>query len=113
MDHALSAGSRWAADPFNWNVIDETRRVTIRDQVWSFSRTDHPVETLAARIDCAGASVAYTSDTGPAWGVAELGQGIDLVLYDASHLRDCEGRGIPHSSAREAGNEQRSQMSVV
>lgn len=91
------------AEPFAWHVIDESAQVTVADQRWSFSRTDHPVETLAARVDSGGRSACYTSDTGPAWSVASLGQGIDLVLHDASHLADLEGQGIPHCSAREAG----------
>jgi len=105
MDDALAAGhaADRAADPFSWQVIDEASQVHIGDQRWSFSRTDHPVETLAARVDSAGRCAAYTSDTGPEWSVAELGHGIDLVLYDASHLKDLEGRGIPHCSARQAG----------
>ena len=98
-----SNSARRRHEPFDWHVIDEGARITIGDQRWSFSRTDHPVETLAARVDSAGRSAAYTSDTGPAWGVAALGHGIDLVLHDASHLQDLEGRGIPHCSAREAG----------
>jgi ribonuclease BN (tRNA processing enzyme) len=43
------------------------QRVTIGDQHLSFDRTDHPVETLAVRVDAEGRSLLYTADTGPAW----------------------------------------------
>ena len=90
-------------DPFVWTVINARSVVTIGDQAWTFSRTDHPVETLATRIDAGGRSFVFTSDTGPAWSIAEFGPGVDLALYDASHLSAFEGKGIPHTSAREAG----------
>ncbi len=104
MDDALTVrdgGNR--NEPFDWTVINADSRMAVADQAWSFSRTDHPVETLAVRVDCAGRSFVFTSDTGPAWTVGEFGPGIDLAMYDASHLSAFEGMGIPHTSAREAG----------
>jgi len=104
MDDALTVrDDRKPDDPFVWTVINAESTMTIGDQFWSFSRTDHPVETLAVRIDCDGRSFVFTSDTGPAWSISEFGSGIDLALYDASHLSAFEGKGIPHTSAREAG----------
>jgi ribonuclease BN (tRNA processing enzyme) len=49
------------------------------------ARTDHPPETLAVRVDDGEASVAYTSDTGPRWGVADLAPAVDLVLSEATY----------------------------
>ena len=104
MDDALTvSGGSGTTDPFVWNVITAASMITIGDQAWSFSRTDHPVETLAVRVDCEGRSFVFSSDTGPAWSVEAFGPGIDLVLHDASHLSAFEGKGIPHTSAREAG----------
>lgn len=104
MDDALTVrDSGNPADPFVWNVITAESALTIGDQAWAFRRTDHPVETLAVRVDCEGRSFVFTSDTGPAWSIEEFGPGVDLALYDASHLSEFEGRGIPHTSAREAG----------
>lgn len=105
MDDAITVRDDVARrDPFVWNVITAESRVTIGDQSWSFRRTDHPVETLAVRVDCDDRSFVFTSDTGPAWSIEEFGPGIDLALYDASHLSVSEGKGIPHTSAREAGD---------
>ncbi len=89
--------------PFAWSTIDHAAKVTIGDQKWRFSRTDHPVETLAVRVDAADRSFVYTSDTGPAWSLGSLGPDIDLAMCDASHLHELEGRDIPHMSARQAG----------
>lgn len=67
-----------------------------------FSRTDHPPETLAVRIDAGGRSLAYSADTGPGWSFAALGAGIDVGLCEATWLTDREGAG-GHLSARQAG----------
>jgi len=68
-----------------------------------FSRTDHPPETLAVRIDAGGRGFAYSADTGPGWSFAALGAGIDLALCEATWLADKEGTDGIHLSARQAG----------
>jgi len=103
MDHAVTAHPGEPGDPIHWTVIDESSTLTIGDLEFSFSLTDHPVETLAVRVDDGGASFAFSSDTGPDWQVSALGGGIDLLFHEASHLREYEDRGIPHTSARQAG----------
>ena len=103
MESEVSTSVEEHRDPFSWQVINKSSTITIGDQAWSFARTDHPVETLAVRVDAAERSFAYTSDTGPDWEFSELGEGIDLIFSDASHLAESEGMGIPHLSAREAG----------
>ncbi len=108
MDEAVTVMSPQQTDPIDWTVIDSSSTLRIGDQHWAFSRTDHPVETLAVRVDVGSASFAFTSDTGPGWSVGELGAGIDLAFCEASHLSSQEGRGIPHSSARQAGEAARS-----
>ncbi len=107
MDQAVHARHGDVADPIDWTVIDESSRISIGDMEFSFSRTDHPVETLAARVDVAGRSFAFSSDTGPGWQLGSLGHGIDFVIHEASHLSDSEGLGIPHTSARQAGESAR------
>lgn len=67
-----------------------------------FSRTDHPPETLAVRIDSGGRCLAYSADTGPGWSLSALGPGIDLALCEATWLADREGQP-GHLSARQAG----------
>ncbi len=102
MDTAITVMRSGRADPFAWNVIDAASKLTIGDQRWSFALTDHPVETLATRVDAGGRSFAFSSDTGPGWDFRSLGKGIHLAMCDASHGRDGENRGSPHMSARQA-----------
>ncbi len=101
MDAAVRTGGD-RVDPLRWHTIDATSVVEIGDQRFTFSRTDHPVETLAVRVEAAGRTFAFSSDTGPGWDFRSLGPGIDLAFSDASHTRHHENQGIPHLSAREA-----------
>jgi ribonuclease BN (tRNA processing enzyme) len=87
---------------FDWAVIADGDVVDIGPMRFRFSRTDHPPETLAARIDAGDATLAYTADTGPEWRLTELGDGIDLALCEATYLSDHEG-GDGHLNARQAG----------
>lgn len=102
MDDAVTVRAPGAPTPFDWETIDETSKLDIGDQNWSFDRTDHPVETLAARVTVGDRSVLFTSDSGPDWTFEELGRDVDLAFCDASHLESHEDMGIPHMSAREA-----------
>ncbi len=104
MDRAITVLRSGSRDPLAWTIIEASSEVTIADQRWSFARTDHPVETLAARIDCGGRSFAFSSDTGPGWDFRSLGEGIHVAMCDASHSREHEDQGIPHMSAREAAS---------
>lgn len=108
MDEAVNVVVDGAPDPFTWTTIDPTTRITIGDQEWSFDVTDHPVETLAARVGVGERSVLFTSDTGPGWTFDSFGRAVDAVFCDASHLCDYEDQGIPHLSAREAAERARS-----
>ena len=102
MDRALTVLRSGSTDPLDWTVIDPSSKLAIGDQRWSFAATDHPVETLAARVDAGGRSFAFSSDTGPGWDFTSLGEGIHVAMCDASHGCDREGEGIPHMSARQA-----------
>lgn len=88
---------------FDSTVVDETSRVTVGDIDVSFSRTDHPVETLAVRADHDGSSIAYSADTGDDWALSSLGAGIDLALVEATLDRPTSG--IQHLTAGQAGSQ--------
>jgi ribonuclease BN (tRNA processing enzyme) len=90
------------APTFDWFVVAGGDVLDIGGLRFTFSRTDHPAETLAARIDGDGRSLGYTADTGPAWALSSLGPGLDLAVVDATFLGDQEG-SAPHLSARQAG----------
>lgn len=87
----------------DWHVIDARSIVELGDLRLSFSRTDHPPETLAVRVDETGGSTfAFSADTGPKWSLAELGTGLDAVLIEASLPIADEGT-VQHLSGRQAG----------
>ena len=85
-------------------VVDETSTVRIGDVDLSFSRTDHPVETLAVRADAGGRSIAYSSDTGDGWELSSLGPGIDVAVVEATLDEDEAGR-VQHLTAGQAGGQ--------
>lgn len=86
---------------FMWHEVGDGGEERIGPMRWRFSRTDHPVETLAARVEAGGRTFGYSADTGPGWALRELGR-VDLALVEASFLSDREG-AAQHLSARQAG----------
>ena len=92
------------APTFDWHLITDHGTATIGALSLSFSRTDHPVETLAIRVEDpeTGAALAYSADTGPAWSVSSFGGDVDLFVCEATLTSDEEGLA-PHLSARQAG----------
>jgi ribonuclease BN (tRNA processing enzyme) len=85
-----------------WHDITDGDTTTFGPMRLSFSRTDHPPETLAVRVDAGGRSLGYSADSGPAWSLEALGPGLHLALCEATFLCDQEG-SAPHMSARQAG----------
>lgn len=68
-----------------WTTIDATTgELAIGDQRLSFSRTEHPVETLAVRVEAAGRTFVYTSDTGSGWSPGGFLDDVDLLLCEAT-----------------------------
>ncbi len=91
------------APTFAWTTVDESSTVEVGPMRFTFSRTDHPVETLAVRVaDEDGRSLAYSADTGPDWGFDRFGAPVDLALCEATLPNDMEG-AAPHLSGRQAG----------
>lgn len=102
---------------FRDHTITDGSSFRVGDQLWTCSRTDHPVETLGFRVDCRERSFAYTADTGPGWSVAQLCPPrlgpVDMVLSEATFLHGPEERPLGHAAgshskpvhltAREAG----------
>lgn len=97
------AGAHDLAPTIDWRVISDGDSAAIGDQRWRFSRTDHPVETLAPRVDSGGRCFAFSADTGAGWSFARLGEGIDVGLCEATFLHEDLVAPSPHLSARQAG----------
>lgn len=91
-----------AVDVFDWNLLDDGMSTTIGMVSLAFCTTDHPVPTVAMRIEGAGRTLGYSADSGPAWRMSSLGSDLDLALCEATFLSDREGT-VQHLSARQAG----------
>lgn len=95
--------------PLEWQTVTDGSVVQIGGQSWTFSRTDHPPETLASRVEVEGAAFGYTADTGTAWAPAEFLRGLDLLLAEATFQDEDaaevakESGEVGHLSARQAG----------
>lgn len=86
-----------------WTVVDASAQVTVGGQRIRFSRTSHPVETLAVRVDTDGRTLVYSADTGPRWEPGDVASGADLLLCEATIPDDREDDDGPHLSGRQAG----------
>lgn len=86
----------------DWHVITDGDDLGIGPVRVRCSRTDHPPETLAFRVDHHRGSIAYSADTGPGWELAELGSGIDVAICEATYL-DPDRAGGVHLTASQAG----------
>ncbi len=97
---ALISGG-WG-DVFDWNTVADGDTTKVAQASLSFSRTDHPGETLAAEVATADKRLIYTADTGPKWSPEVFGAGADLLLSEATYLHN-DVRAPIHLSARQAG----------
>ncbi len=89
-------------DPtLDWTTLADGDALDVAEVRLTCARTDHPVETLALRVDHGGRSFGFTADTGPRWSPAALGGELDLLLCEAS-ARPGESVG-PHLDATQAG----------
>jgi ribonuclease BN (tRNA processing enzyme) len=99
-------GAQGIAPTFTLKMVGDRSRVQIGGLSVSFSRTDHPVETLAVRIEPVGGGpvVVYTADTGPGWEPSRFGDRIDLAFMEATLLAaDVEAAEAVHLTARQTG----------
>jgi ribonuclease BN (tRNA processing enzyme) len=89
---------------FEWHLLGPEPVFTIGDLRVQLSRTDHYVETYAVRLTAPdGASIAYSSDTGPGWSLEALGPGTDLALVESSYATPEALGDRLHLSAAHAG----------
>jgi len=87
---------------FDWHTITDRSAFSVDGLDFTCIVTDHPVETLAIRVDAAGKVFAYTADTGSAWSMTTLGSNIDLLFSEATFPEERAGT-FEHLTASEAG----------
>ena len=97
---SLMAGER-PDGTFDWRTVADGSTAELGSFGFRWSRTDHPVETLACRVDAMGRSLVYSADTGTGWELSSLGPGPSLAVVEASLPPEEEG-AIQHLSARQA-----------
>jgi ribonuclease BN (tRNA processing enzyme) len=103
--HAEVAAGGHLDDTFQQGVVHDASDVRIGPQRWRFSRTDHPVETLAVRVDINGHSFVFSADTGRKWSLEALSDadGIDLAFVESTFVDATFPGGVQHLTARLAG----------
>ena len=103
----LAARTGLADSPvLTWRTVTDGSSEQVGDLTLRFSRTQHAGETLAVRVSGGGRSLGYSADSGPGWALADLGDGLDLVLCEATYTAADEGR-LDHLSGRQAGEQAR------
>jgi ribonuclease BN (tRNA processing enzyme) len=66
-------------------------------------RVAHPIETFGVRVEHAGSSLAYSSDTGPCEALESLAAHCDVLLAEASYHEGRENPKDVHLTGKEAG----------
>lgn len=84
-----------------YRVVDEGDEVEVGGLRLTFLRTEHPVHTLAARVQGGDGTLVFSSDTGPGAGLAGFARGCDLLLCEATYQEGATGPPV-HLTARQA-----------
>jgi ribonuclease BN (tRNA processing enzyme) len=89
---------------FDWQTITDGSTFEIGALRFMCAETDHPVETLALRIDDIAdrRTLVYSADTGSEWPLTTLGGDIDVALCEATMAAEQAGT-FEHLTAGEAG----------
>ena len=94
-----------SSDLFEWEIVEDRAVSVVGDIVIRFSRTDHPVETLAMSFTSDDKSIFYTADTGPGWSLSNLGLKPSLVLGEGTLTETTKDLRIPHICCRHLASE--------
>lgn len=87
---------------YAWHTITDGSTFSVDALEFACAVTDHPVETLAVRVESNTTVFAYTSDTGSAWSMTALGPDIDMLFSEATFPEERAGQ-FEHLTASEAG----------
>ena len=102
-DMAVAVSGESIGEILTPTIVTDGSEMTIDDQRWRFSRTDHPVETLAVRVDSDDRTFAFSADTGAGWSFEAFGSGIDIALCESTYTEATHPGKVQHLSARQAG----------
>lgn len=87
---------------FDWRVIDGAP-LSIGPFAVTMTRTNHPVECYAVRVEASGHALAYSADTGACEALVDLARDADVFLCEASFVDDARNPPDVHLCGREAG----------
>jgi ribonuclease BN (tRNA processing enzyme) len=87
-----------------FHVVADGDEVDVGGIRLRFAAADHPVPTMAVRVEAGGRSLAYSGDTGPGGGYAALAAGADVALCEATLQGERGPQTYPyHLTASECG----------
>ena len=67
------------------------------------SRVVHPITAYGLRVECEGAVLVYSGDTGPCHELVELAAGADLLLAESAFVESADNPVDLHLTGRQAG----------
>lgn len=88
---------------FDFHPVKSGDKIAILPFVFTFLRTEHPVETLAVRVEANGRSLVYTADTAWKDGLVKFAQGANVLIAEATLQKPDAGGQKVHMTAEEAG----------
>ncbi|HVL51053.1 MAG TPA: MBL fold metallo-hydrolase [Actinomycetota bacterium] len=88
---------------FDFRAVKNGDKIAILPFVFTFLRTEHPVETLAVRVEANGRSLVYTADTAWKESLVKFAQGANVLIAEATLQEPDAGGQSVHMTAEEAG----------
>ncbi len=100
----MGASDGDTADTCEFVVVGDGDEIEVGGIQIRFATTQHPVPTLASRLEGDGRVLTYTADTGPDGEWPHLADGADLMLVEATYQGSPEDKPWAHHlTASEAG----------
>lgn len=87
---------------FSMTAVSPGDSIEHEGVAFGFHQMAHPPDTLGVRIQCDGAVVAYSADTGPTGDIGALADSADLFICEAT-LQDSDEEWEGHMTAAQAG----------
>lgn len=100
---ARETSAQFFAPVIELRAYDPSATLTLGDCTLSFTRTVHPIETYAMRIENGASVLAYSADTAPSDAVVGLARAADLFICEATlGVAGTDAEPRMHSTAVEA-----------
>jgi ribonuclease BN (tRNA processing enzyme) len=97
----MEGGWESLGQAFDFHTVDDGDTAEVGGVRFTFARMDHPIHTLAMRLEAGGKTLTYSADTGPEADLAGFARGSDLLICEATYQEGKIGAPV-HLSARQA-----------